>query len=107
MTKQEIFKAAHKLARTFEGNYSACFKLALISIYKLKTSDMKEVKKTLEYECNIRKGGASQKQFNFLSSFENVEMYITYNRFYNYVTTEKASELIKEAITGRKIEIFA
>lgn len=34
MTKQQIFVAAHKLAKTFEGNYSACFSLALKTIYK-------------------------------------------------------------------------
>jgi len=28
-TKSEIFTAAHKLAKTFEGNYNACFVLAL------------------------------------------------------------------------------
>lgn len=48
MTKQEIFTAAHKLARTFEGNYNACFKLALISIYEsLKSSVIKETEKAL------------------------------------------------------------
>ena len=34
MNKSEIFKAAHALARTFEGNYSACFSLALKIIYR-------------------------------------------------------------------------
>ena len=29
MKNSELFTAAHKLARTFEGNYSACFLLAL------------------------------------------------------------------------------
>lgn len=33
MTKAEIFKAAHKLAKTFEGNYKACFALALKQVY--------------------------------------------------------------------------
>ena len=33
MNKKEIFKAAHKLAKTFEGNYSACFSMALKEIY--------------------------------------------------------------------------
>jgi hypothetical protein len=32
MTKSEIFKAAHKLAKTFEGNYTACFVLALAEV---------------------------------------------------------------------------
>lgn len=29
MTNSELFTAAHKLAKTFEGNYTACFVLAL------------------------------------------------------------------------------
>ena len=29
MKNSELFRSAHKLARTFEGNYSACFVLAL------------------------------------------------------------------------------
>ena len=33
LTKSEIFKAAHKLAHTFEGNYKACFALALKQVY--------------------------------------------------------------------------
>lgn len=29
MTNSDLFTAAHKLAKTFEGNYTACFVLAL------------------------------------------------------------------------------
>lgn len=32
--KSQIFKAAHKLAKTFEGDYRACFSIALHTIYK-------------------------------------------------------------------------
>ena len=32
MKNAQLFTAAHKLARTFEGNYSACFVLALQTI---------------------------------------------------------------------------
>lgn len=32
MTNSQIFKAAHKLAKTFKGNYQACFSLALKQI---------------------------------------------------------------------------
>ena len=38
MTKQEIFKAAHKLAKTLQGNYSARLSFALKTIYSLTTS---------------------------------------------------------------------
>jgi oligoendopeptidase F len=42
-TKSEIFKAAHKLAKTFIGNYAACFSLALTEIYsQLKNSNMEK-----------------------------------------------------------------
>ena len=34
MNKQEIFKAAHEMARTFVGAYAARFALALKTIYK-------------------------------------------------------------------------
>jgi hypothetical protein len=40
MSKSEIFKAAHKMAKSFEGHYSACFALALREIY----ASMKEEK---------------------------------------------------------------
>ncbi|MBC2303357.1 hypothetical protein [Listeria booriae] len=43
MTKQEIFKAAHKLAKTFEGNYSACFALALRTVYAEAKTSRKEI----------------------------------------------------------------
>ena len=33
MTTATIFTAAHKLAATYEGNYSACFALALRTVY--------------------------------------------------------------------------
>ena len=32
MTKSELFKAAHALAKTFVGNYRACFVMALAEI---------------------------------------------------------------------------
>lgn len=34
MSKSEMFKAAHKLAKTFTGNYRACFALALRELRK-------------------------------------------------------------------------
>jgi len=38
-TKSEIFKAAHKLAKTFKGHYKACFVLALSEIRNLKSNN--------------------------------------------------------------------
>ncbi|WP_239255453.1 hypothetical protein [Listeria ilorinensis] len=44
MTKKEIFTAAHKLAKEFEGNYSACFALALRTVYaEMKNSEIEVV----------------------------------------------------------------
>lgn len=34
INKRELFKKAHQLAKTMEGNYRACFTLALIKLYK-------------------------------------------------------------------------
>ena len=47
-TKSEIFTAAHKLAKNYEGNYNACFSLALTSIYfSLKSNILKETDKAV------------------------------------------------------------
>ena len=37
MTKSQIFTAAHQLAKTFEGDYSACFALALREVRQSNT----------------------------------------------------------------------
>ena len=34
INKSELFKKAHAMAKTMEGNYRACFALALIKLYK-------------------------------------------------------------------------
>ena len=34
MNRSEIFKAAHKLAKTFVGSYVACFAMALKTVYQ-------------------------------------------------------------------------
>ena len=49
MTRSEIFKKAHKLAKSFVGNYAACFSLALKTIYKqAKEKMMKTAKQIAE-----------------------------------------------------------
>ncbi len=45
MTNSELFTAAHKLARTYEGDYRACFVLALQT---LKTTDMRTIEELTE-----------------------------------------------------------
>ena len=34
INKKDLFKKAHELARTYEGNYKACFALALKTLFK-------------------------------------------------------------------------
>lgn len=51
MTRSQIFTAAHKLAKTFVGNYSACFALALREVYasaKLPKMDVNEAMKKIQ-----------------------------------------------------------
>lgn len=43
MNKSEIFKEAHKLAKTFVGNYRACFSLALRLIRTKKLFKLSDV----------------------------------------------------------------
>ena len=60
MTNSQIFTAAHKLAKTFEGNYSACFKMALIDVYYNVKNPVIEFKsdnqKTIELleKCDVK-----------------------------------------------------
>ena len=58
MTQSQIFIAAHKLAKTFEGNYSACLSLALSQIY----SDMKNVKEVIIQNASW---GGNENEVNF------------------------------------------
>lgn len=46
MSKAQIFKLAHKLAKTFEGNYSACLSMALKEVYA-KIKSLKETSLSL------------------------------------------------------------
>lgn len=45
MNKSQIFRNAHRLAKSYVGNYSACFALALTEVY----ASMKEAKQTEEF----------------------------------------------------------
>ena len=79
MNKSEIFKAAHKLARTFEGNYKACFVLALkeirqglvVPVTLVQPEKVEEVKeweaygKSKRVYFKVRKGLWSAEKFMF------------------------------------------
>ena len=57
MTKSEIFKAAHKLAKTFIGNYKACFSLAIrevLSSLKNTLKDLVGSEKQVKWANQIR-----------------------------------------------------
>lgn len=59
MTKSQIFKTAHQLAKTFTGNYSACLSLALSEVYEslnsTETIETYETVKPLTEENKIQK----------------------------------------------------
>lgn len=57
MTKSEIFKAAHKLAKTFEGDYQACFSLALKTVY----ANMESAKEVFVAEWIALKNGLTDR----------------------------------------------
>ncbi len=56
MTKSEIFKAAHKLAKSFEGDYRACFALALKEVYSKKPVSALERAKAFVSDFEKRNG---------------------------------------------------
>jgi len=76
MTKSEIFKAAHKLAKTFEGNYRACFSLALREV--LATS--KETKMYITEEAK-----------ELISRFQNPNLGNAFKKLETLITEEFAS----------------
>jgi hypothetical protein len=55
MTNSELFTAAHKLAKTFEGNYTACFVLALKTLKETKMETTTEKIKRLKNEVKEAK----------------------------------------------------
>lgn len=91
-TKKEIFIQAHKMAKTFTGNYQACFSLALKEIFQaIKTFNTPKVDVS-EIENKMR--------IKFNSLFQ--------NGFTN-ITLEKNTYEIKETLKelGFKFNGFA
>lgn len=55
MTKANMMKEAHKLAKTFEGDYTACLALALRTLNKEEeTMELQGTEKQIEYATKIR-----------------------------------------------------
>jgi hypothetical protein len=60
MTNSEKFTAAHKLAKTYEGNYRACFALALKGVNEMiKESEFDLEYKTESYNYQVSIFGAT------------------------------------------------
>ena len=57
MTKQQIFKAAHALAKTFVGSYVACFALALKTVYAELKAGVKKMKTIFEIVETLKTNG--------------------------------------------------
>ena len=88
-TKSEIFKAAHKLAKTFEGNYRACFALALVEVNNLPVKIKKGNKgyKMAQKLANKLTEVASYQRWNQNSLYN---MY--FDDFYQFIFAIKETE---------------
>jgi len=104
MTKSQIFTAAHKMAKTFEGNYSACLSLALTQIYsdmKKKTTLVKALR--IEYKNKKAQSTAKINGFKYNSNTKNwehlvgVEMDDTFSIFEYRVEEKKQTKKLTYA----------
>jgi len=69
ISKKEIFSKAHQMAKTFEGNYRACFSLALKEIYSAINAfvaERQEEKELVEINRKLR--------VNFGSEIRNTQL---------------------------------
>jgi hypothetical protein len=60
MTNSQLFTAAHKLAKTFIGDYKACFKLALHNLRNQITNEP-----TIENTMTVSEDTREMKRFTF------------------------------------------
>lgn len=56
MTKANMMREAHKLAKTFEGDYTACLALALRTIHKISVVATEEKENYYNAERKTRRG---------------------------------------------------
>ena len=73
MTNSEIFKAAHKLAKTLVGNYAAKLSMALKSVYASLKEIVEDVIEEIVIVCD-GSGGVTRKQLSYLMSFDNFSL---------------------------------
>lgn len=104
MTNSEIFKAAHKLAKTFQGDYRACFALAL-RIVREEAFEVEEEVFEICRDLSKPTRSATYRQFKYLSSFDNVELNINSSQFIKFIYISDASDAIKAALEGTKVII--
>lgn len=69
MNKSEIFKAAHKMAKTFVGSYVARFALALKSIYKSIKKEVIMTEKDIKAAYILRSGSTGSALFDANGSY--------------------------------------
>ena len=101
-TMKQIMTEAHKVARTLEGNYTARMSEAM----KIAWASAKKSDSIIEIFIKGKvRFGATRKQYEYLSSFANVGIFMAQNRFCNHITKLEASRLIGLAKEGRAIEI--
>lgn len=74
MTKSNIMKAAHKLAKTFSGDYRACLALAMKEVYAV----VRKLTAKKEYETAIAK---VQTQFGGVVAETGFQINLTRNTF--------------------------
>jgi len=117
-TKSQIFKAAHQLAKSFTGNYSACFALALTDVYasinqpKMKTTRTFTVEHIAELERIVKLNvfaskiaatilskdfySASAKQVDILNEVSEITFYVSdgYSNKYMETAQQRQKQLM-------------
>jgi len=83
MNKSNIMKAAHKLAKTFSGDYRACLSMALREVYKA----IKSIVAKQQYEVAVAKVNA---QFGGVVAETGFQINLTRN---TYPVKEELKEL--------------
>ena len=111
-TKSEIFKAAHRDAKNYEGSYNACFALALKEKYRwIKSVQKAEEKEFFLEENKIKdvkiwdKGDFSRVYFSIkVSNYSSVSFYM--NRFTSEFINVKSNKIVTNEISNEVKSFF-
>jgi len=116
MTKSEIFKAAHKIAKRIDVPSDLDFAMIYTKKYAKRLSKAlkyiyAEIKKAQSGVFELFAFGkatvnATYKQFNYLASFTNVSLEISASQFMKRIEMIDASEAIERAIAGQQVRIY-